>query len=260
MEDFIKKIIREKKFFELSQSEKQSIHEWASNEEDFDALKSVLMVTQTMAAQNESQLSPHVKRRLDDRFTAKYGHQNDTAWNKFLIFFFPKDKQFFKKPAFQLAMVALVVVLVIPFLWQNKPAQYAMNDERNKLEVEKHKIESLKENQAQDQFKQDVNTEKSKKVPELGKQDTPQLEEEYLLDNIESVSSDDAVNKGINLNELRSKIEKDAPTFDDIEEVSEAPSPSIVSAQKRSANSSTIAQVKGKVETLETLDLLTALY
>src|SRR5690554_7584341 len=65
--------------------------------------------------------------------------------NKFLHFFFPKNIQFFKKPAFQLAMVALIVILLIPFLWQERTAQYAMNEGQRKLEVEKVQKDRIEE-------------------------------------------------------------------------------------------------------------------
>src|SRR5690554_6514072 len=146
MEDLIKNIILNKSYFELTSSEQKSIQEWASNEEEFDALKAVLMATQSMADQSKVKPSSSVKQRLDDRFAAKHAGQHVTLWSKFLHFFFPKNIQFFKKPAFQLAMVALIVILLIPFLWQERTAQYAMNEGQRKLEVEKvqkDRIESV---------------------------------------------------------------------------------------------------------------------
>lgn len=261
MEDFIKNIIVEKKYFELTSSEKQSIQEWALNEEEFDALKAVLLATQAMTVQNESQLSPSVKQRLDDRFAAKYAHKNETAWNKFLIFFFPRDTQFFKKPAFQLVMVALVVALIIPFLWQDNPAQYAMNENRKRLEIEESKSPSLKgkEFQSEESEKQNQDKEKQIETSELNKESESLKEAEYLFEKIESVSSI-VVENVIDLKKARSMDALSSPTYDQIDEITEELSLTITSSEKSSARIKDVAGPKSKIETSETLDLLTALY
>src|SRR5690554_2722937 len=97
MEDLIKNIILNKSYFELSSSEQKSIQEWASNEEEFDALKAVLMATQSMADQSKVKPSSSVKQRLDDRFAAKHAGQNVTLWSKFLPFFLSKKHTVFQK-------------------------------------------------------------------------------------------------------------------------------------------------------------------
>ena len=264
MEDFIKNIILEKKYFELTSSEKQSIQEWAASEEEFDALKSVLLATQLVAIDNEAQLSPSVKQRLDDRFAAKFAHQNETLWNKFLIFFFPRDTQFFRKPAFQLVMVALVIALIIPFLWQDKPAQYAMNegDKNLEIEIEKKEAQSTKSTEVQknDLDNKAISDVISPEVSEKTKLAEPVLSQEYLLDKIESFSSANDMSSKFDLKEMRSQPPVPSPTYDEIAEAEEMVSPSNVSAKKTAAGMNMFAQPKKQVETSETLDLLMALY
>lgn len=262
MEDFIKNIIIEKNYFELSSNEKRSIDQWVTNEEEFDALKSLMLATKVAESKNEKQLYSSVKLRLDERFAAKHAHKKETFWNRFLIFFFPKDKQFFNKPAFQLAMVALVVALIIPFLWRDKPAQYAMNEGRESIEIEKSKTQFRKKEkvQTQNQINQELDDEKSLEVSELDNQATPKLEQEYLDDKIEAVSSANKRNVSTDLNKLQSKTEMSSPIYEEMDEIVDVPSPSNVSVQQNVAGKSANTQSKKIVKTAETLDLLMALY
>ena len=155
MEDFIKNIIVEKRFFELTPKEKLMIKDWAENEEEFDALKLTFLSTASFNLEKQVQLSSSVKKRLKDRFAAKHVHQKEIWLNKVLLFFFPRDKQFFKKPAFQLVIVAITVALVIPLFWQKETPQYAMIDDADQLELDTikslQKESKIKINEAVDQ-------------------------------------------------------------------------------------------------------------
>jgi len=135
MEDFIKHIIIEKKYFELTQKERSLINEWVANEDEFDSMKQTFISIDALNIDNENNLSSSVKEKLNERFAAKHAPQNEDYWNKFILFFFPKDTQFFRKPAFHLAVVALVVLLTIPFLWQDESAQYAMQKSEIKIDT-----------------------------------------------------------------------------------------------------------------------------
>ena len=256
MEDFIKNIVLEKKYFELTPSDKESIGLWATNEEEYDALRSVLLSAQAIAIDNETQLSPSVKQRLDERFAAKHAHQNETVWNRFLIFFFPRDTQFFKKPGFQLAMVALVIALIIPFLWQDKPAQYAMKEDRRGNEIEKKQTETLKESEVVNQDSK-IKENSDEKIVEMHNEDIELQIEPHRLDE----DMDD---------KIKVPVFDDYPVMEEVrhidfsrQELSEADeivSPSSISAKKTAAGKNMIAQPKKTVETSETLDFLMALY
>src|SRR5690554_251837 len=250
MEDLIKNIILNKSYFELTSSEQKSIQEWASNEEEFDALKAVLMATQSMADQSKVKPSSSVKQRLDDRFAAKHAGQNVTLWSKFLHFFFPKNIQFFKKPAFQLAMVALIVILLIPFLWQERTAQYAMNEGQRKLEVEKVQKERIEE--------RDSNKEAGQSPDEAGHKIVNEIKD-IVSEQIEDPLVEDSDLEEEKL--LMDEVEVSSPVYEEMEELVERSAPqSAMSREKTSDFSLSKSTSKSKVETSETISLLTALY
>jgi hypothetical protein len=102
-------IIISKEYFELSPSELSQISEYASNKADFDDVKSFLMDTKS-AFDNERITT---STELDNNIMAHLHAEpaNRVIWyNSFWLFLFPKDKQFYKYPAFQLAVSAIVAI------------------------------------------------------------------------------------------------------------------------------------------------------
>lgn len=264
MEDLIKNIILKKSYFELTSSEQKSIQEWASNEEEFDALKAVLMATQSMADQSKVKPSSSVKQRLDDRFAAKHAGQNVTLWSKFLLFFFPKNTQFFKKPAFQLAMVALIVILLIPFLWQERTAQYAMNEGQRKLEVEKVQKDRIEERDSNKEAGQSPDEADHKIVNEIKDIVSEQIEDPLVEDSDleeEKLLMDEVVTYDEQADFALEEVEVSSPVYEEMEELVERSAPqSAMSREKTSDFSLSKSTSKSKVETSETISLLTALY
>lgn len=240
MEDFIKNIIENKKYFELTSSEQQSIKEWASNEEEFDALKTVLQASNEAVKNFEVIPSHTVKQRLDNRFAAKHAYRNEEKWGRFLIFLFPKNTFFYKKPAFQLVMVALIVALIIPFLWQNKPAQYAMNEDQRKLEVEKVQKKVDEENDSSMDIAQSPVQDDNKIVKEhkevLSEQPAIPIDSDFYLEGNMSLDSSE---------EMEGFVERSVPHR---------------AMTSKKTEDLTLSKSKSKVETAETIALLTALY
>lgn len=256
MEDFIKNIIVEKKFFELTPKEKSMIKEWAENEEEFDELKLTLLAASSFTKEKQVELSPSVKNRLNERFAAKYAQKNESLWNKFLIFFFPSDTQFFKKPAFQLAMVALLVLLIIPFLWQEKPAQYAMQEKN--IKIERFEEPEHKENPS-------TNAKKEVKVEtDIAKKEGEELKDQNIVEITQSINEEVQpvlkVEQDIEVSEmyLEEVVEPQAanrmsPDIQQLDEIQMTPNKDL--AKKKEANN-----LPKKVDASETLGLLTALY
>lgn len=257
MEDFIKNIIVEKRYFELTPKEKSIILDWASNEEEFDALKMTFLSVSELNIENEKQLSPKIKQSLNERFAAKHAIQNEGYWNRFLIFLFPKETHFFKKPAFQLVMVALTVALIIPFLWQNKPAQYAMNENNIKIDkledIDHKKIPSARE-------KKEVILKNEIEIPKDQKKESKEegVVEIYQSTN-EDIQPDFDLEQNIQPNEIY------------LEEIAETQSAKIVNADIQQLDempmisSKDVAKADNKksskqVDASETLGLLTALF
>ncbi len=261
MEDLIKNIITEKRYFELTQTERSLIKDWAENEEEFDALKRTFQAVSTLSQGKQANLSPEVKNRLKDRFAAKHGKKNESIWNKFSVFFFPSETSFFKKPAFQLAMVALVILLIIPFLWQDEKAQYAMNESQLKIE----KLEVL-DKVKHTSSKEKSNSQSDNKVEEVGED----LENELKVKMEES--SFDIPTSTNEHNPQVIQMENNLQTEDVfLEEMMEVQSPigrndEVKRLDDLKLNVGKDMSVKSsygiatKVETSETLGLLMALY
>ncbi|PWH86361.1 hypothetical protein [Brumimicrobium oceani] len=257
MEDFVKNIIVEKSYFELTPKEKEIVQDWASNEEEFDALKMTFLAVSDFNIENEKQLTPNVKQRLNERFSAKHAVKTDGFLNRFLIFFFPRDTHVFKKPAFQLAMIALIVALVIPFLWQENPAQYAMNEENEKLEVERvqpKKVSETNETHNKVELKELIEN-SSAEIKEVSvdqpKRVVPQAVKEQEQEST-TLKSDDT--EEIYLEEIvqvpsTSKMDAELQQLDDLPMIS-----------RKDANVEYKTPSSKQVEASETLALLTALY
>jgi hypothetical protein len=269
MEDFIKNIIVEKRFFELTQKEKSILKEWAENEEEFDALKLTFLSVSSFNQEKQAELSPSVKKRLNDRFAAKHVHQKEMWMNKLLLFFFPRDTQFFKKPAFQLVMVALTVALVIPFLWQNQAPQYAMNTTVEKLELDT--VESLESEAQSKELSQENSDQKAEEFSDeiLEPQVSSVSEERFVETSIGPLPNPAAeeLNKKFNLDEI--KIDWDNGKND--EEIVANPSVKRANAEIQQLDEMPMFSSKDMateykktvpktVDVSETLGLLTALY
>lgn len=258
MKDFIKDIIIEKKFFELTRREKIVIKKYAKNEEEYDALKLTFLAVNSLKKENEAELSPSVKNRLSERFAAKHSQQNESFGNKILLFFFPRNTQFFKKPAFQLVMVAIVVALIVPFLWQNDAPQYAMKDDSIKLKVDSLEALNKKQNSSlKEEVKEEVEVQESEN----------QLKESVIDDSPEIIAP--------TLDILQPKINMDYKNIqaDEIylEEVVETQSAKRMNADAQQMDDMSMTagrdmaeksynDIPKKVEVSETLGLLTALY
>jgi hypothetical protein len=107
-------IILSKEFHELTAEELATVSELVQNAEDFEEMKWFLASTQQAVIANQIEPSPALKKSVLE-------HLNQPAkkrkfWlNGVIPFLLPEDKKFFQKPAFQLSMVAVLVVGFILF-------------------------------------------------------------------------------------------------------------------------------------------------
>lgn len=141
MEDNIENIIIAKSYFELDHKERELIKEWASCEDEYNQLKSVFLATDLFKEQQEEELNPTIKQRLDVRFKEKYDRERLVWYNKLWLFLWPENTGVVRKPLLQLAAVGMVVLIVTPFLFQSSPSdqRLAMNEkipQEEKGEVE----------------------------------------------------------------------------------------------------------------------------
>jgi len=149
----VEHIIKTKHYFELTAEELAEVSNYASTEMEFDEMKSFLMSTEQTVNSQKISSTPE----LDDK-VLNYLNQSYTQvvpwYNSVLLFLFPRDKQFFKYPAFQLGIASLLVLGVfnlVNFSSFNE-AKIAFEDvqkiktkEQLRIEV----VEKLKQNEAE---------------------------------------------------------------------------------------------------------------
>ncbi|UKN01305.1 hypothetical protein K6119_16375 [Paracrocinitomix mangrovi] len=121
-------IILAKEYFELTAEELEQVSELVQNAEEYEEMKWFLMSTQQTLANEKIQASPELKKSVMDHLNQQ--KDNRKFWlNGVVVFMFPEDKKLHQKPAFQMAIAAL---LIVGFLFiYNRPIddqQMALND------------------------------------------------------------------------------------------------------------------------------------
>jgi hypothetical protein len=143
----VEHIIKTKRYFELTAVELAEVSNYASTEAEFDDMKSFLLSTQQTVKNQKITSTPE----LDDK-VLNYLNQSYTQvtpwYNSVLLFLFPRDKQFFKYPAFQLVIASLLVFgvfNVVNFSSFNESKMAFENVEKFKVVEEEIEDEVVKE-------------------------------------------------------------------------------------------------------------------
>lgn len=281
MESNIKHIIKNYQYFELDEAQKEMISEWASNGDEFDALKRTFIATDAIG---EQEINPTIKQRLDVRFAEKYNNERLVWYNKLWLFLWPSDVSLYRRPLVQFAAICLIAVLTIPFFPNIKNQQLAMNEQEGKELVDEQK-------------------EEEELVPSKDDADNAQQEIEIGIDEnnaLAETSEDNVVEEPFEISEeqkgwqLKSGQEegfddnkfgtegsvtqsrKDTERLDDLELAkdrdkdystdylgaadSDMPVAGNIAPAGVSSDSRADSRARKKVEVEETIDLLTALY
>jgi hypothetical protein len=106
-------IIISKRFFELSPSEKELIKDYASNEEDYEAMRWFLISAGNSFAQEKIEPSAGLRKGVIAHLQQKQTAPKTIWLNGVGAFLFPAEKRFYQAPAFQMAAVAAVIVSVV---------------------------------------------------------------------------------------------------------------------------------------------------
>jgi hypothetical protein len=159
MEKELVDIIEDKKFIELTSSERESLQEWCSNEEEFDQLKLVFLGVEQMKTAQVMTPKAETKNSLDAIFAQKHSKIPPVFWyNTVFTVLYPTDKPIQRRPLMQIAAIGLLFLLVYPFVSNNKLIETtpqlakveepAVKEELKVLSTEKDKtiVENLDEN------------------------------------------------------------------------------------------------------------------
>ena len=124
-------IIISKRFFELTPSEKEVVKEYASNEEDYDAMRWFLISAGDSFAKEKITPSADLRKGVMAHLQQKQAAPKTVWLNGVSAFLFPAEKPFYRAPAFQMAAVAALLVSAV-MLYNNTPMQadLAVNDKR----------------------------------------------------------------------------------------------------------------------------------
>jgi len=105
----IEHIIKTKHYFELTAEELAEVSNYASNEVEYDDMKSFLISTHKTVQNQKIKKTEELDKKVLNYLNHSYSQA--TPWyNSVLLFLFPRDKQFFKYPAFQIAIASLFVI------------------------------------------------------------------------------------------------------------------------------------------------------
>jgi hypothetical protein len=275
MENHIKQIIQNYQYYELDETQKDLVSKWASNSDEFDALKRTFIATEAMG---KDEVNPTIKQRLDVRFAEKHKNERLVWYNKLWIFLWPEDTQLYKRPLLQFAAICLIVVFTIPFFPNLEKQQLAMNEKKQEVQQEEQaptdktvdrkndseRTEDIlnEEKEAEvlvEPLKSEERAEEPKAVVE--KQSGWELVDEEMRVTEDAVADDfsnQRQKKSDNLDNLGLADSRAAQGQNSEQFASDAdlPMEESLSASGVSKN----AHVRKKVDTKETIDLLTALY
>ncbi|HIP31304.1 MAG TPA: hypothetical protein EYG86_00935 [Crocinitomicaceae bacterium] len=256
MERDIIDIITEKKFIQLTASEKTEMQEFCKTEEEFNQLKSVFASVNAMPIKNPTP-NPQTKKDLDALFVQTYPKVAPIWYNSVLAVVIPKDKPFYRQPMLQVAAVALLLFLAVPMFKNTmitEPVQVAEN-----------KIDNSEEDIAES------NSNSQAKVTEVKSEEELTEEEVSIGDDLVSSFSEDvqtAMQEEANSSVTRSIISNaDAPAIVSFAEPDVRPAgndsedfmhPDGVFAGNGSAPTSTLSFSAAETEDL--LDLLTVTF
>lgn len=275
MENHIKQIIQNYQYYELNETQKDLISKWASNSDEFDALKRTFIATEAIG---KDEVNPTIKQRLDVRFAEKHKNERLVWYNKLWFFLWPENTQIYKRPLVHFAAICLVVVFTIPFFPNLEKQQLAMNDKKQEVQQEEkaasdktieRKIDSektedvlIEENEAEVLVEPSKSEERAEEPqPIVEKQSGWELVDEEMSvaeDAITDDFSNQRQKKSDNLDNLGLVDSRTAQGQRSEQFGSDADLPM---EKKLSATSiSKDAPAREMVETKETIDLLTALY
>lgn len=275
MDSKIEYIIKNFEYYELDDTQKELIVDWAENSDEFEALQNTLLATDQFVQSQESELNPTIKQRLDVRFNEKHNQKRLVWYNKLWVFLWPNDSPFYKRPLIQFAAICLIVAITIPFFPDISQPQLAMNDKKQEEKLndeEKVSTSQKEESVVEGKNAEDLDLTEIKEKPEV-ESNLEDGENEASSPNEQMPVSENQ--EGWRLNEentmadVESRSERERnESLDDSKEVlkedsyysgtadTDAPALDELSMNRKAKD----LETPKKVDTKETLDLLTALY
>lgn len=259
----IEDIIMNKKFFELTDEEKNLIHEFAETEIDFEQLKFVFTQLEVVKTAEKPVVNKAVKVNLDVLFDKTFASKRLAWYNKLWLVLWPEDTRFYARPLVQFATVLVLIVSIVTLVPFSEKTQLAMNESTGnslneksttELEVAEEKMEELLD------VTVEKATEEEDRVSEVSEQRSGNG---WALDEVEAPITDAIASESVNLSRADFSYSgaspQDVPTLEQpTEEIFYALDADDVTLTR----SVTTSQPKAfsPKEKPEVFDILTALY
>lgn len=136
----VEDIIRNKAYYELSNDERESVAEYAQNEEKYSNMQWFLTGTTAAFGAAKVEASPGLKKGVMEHLTE--AKKKKGFWlNSVGVFMLPTNKKFYQKPAFQLGIAAAAVVGLLFVLNPSVDVPgLAVVDTSNNNQIELHEL------------------------------------------------------------------------------------------------------------------------
>ena len=202
----VENIILNKEYYELTAEELASVSELVENAEEYEEMKWFLSTTQQALVSDKIVASSKLKKDVLAHLNQPKNERK--FWlNSVIPFLFPEDKKFYQKPAFQMSMVAFLLIGFIMFYPSGMNThQVALNedvfenDNTSGLINEDEEVENIEEKSVEI-------SESPEEIPVLIE---PSFEEENVevleIDNIDEISHDGFYSGDLSVEDLK-KIE-----------------------------------------------------
>jgi len=124
--------IMEKEYHALTTAERDELRSFCASEEEYNQIKEVFVGVERMTWENPTPKA-ETKQRLDELFDNTYPKAAPVWYSSILTVILPEDKPIHRQPLAQVAAIALLVLLTVPF-WNSEvtpieqPVQMASNE------------------------------------------------------------------------------------------------------------------------------------
>jgi hypothetical protein len=106
--------IMEKDFNALTEIEREELQAYCASEDEYNQMKDVFLGMEQMSWERPKPKA-ETKQRLDDLFDATYPKAAPVWYNSALALVVAKDKPIYRQPLAQIAAIALLALLLVPF-------------------------------------------------------------------------------------------------------------------------------------------------
>lgn len=106
--------IMEKEFHALTDVEREELKSYCASEDEYNQMKDVFLGVEQMTWEYPKPKA-ETKQRLDDLFDSTYPKAAPVWYSSVLAVVIPKEKPIYRQPLAQIAAVALLALLLVPF-------------------------------------------------------------------------------------------------------------------------------------------------